>query len=110
MSNDILDEAEKYTEPRTCPECGYQLPFRKFVLRFIMSYGFLKWSCPGCRVVLKSDFVKIQFWWLVGLLVFGVLFGVLAYYFDLGWLNIIFLLPFYIFVMLTLYYMKFEKY
>lgn len=109
MSNDILDEVEKNTGPRTCPECGYQFPFGAFVIRYVMSYGLSKWSCQGCRELIKCDFIKIQIMWFVGLMISGVLFGVLTTYLDLGLLNIIFLIPGFAFVLLTLFYVKFEK-
>lgn len=110
MSNEILDEVEKYTGPRICPECGHQFPFGKFVRQYVMSYGGLsKWSCQGCGELIKCDFNKIQFLWLVSILPFGFLYSVLITYFDLGFLNFIFLTPFFAFVLLTLYYAKFEK-
>lgn len=111
MSNDILDEVEKYTGPRTCPECGHQFPFGQFVRQYVMSYGGLsKWACQGCRELIKCDFVKVQVFWLIGIVPFGFLFSVLISYFDLGFLNIIFSAPFFAFALLTLYYAKFEKY
>lgn len=110
MRNDILDEVEKNTGPRTCPECGYQFPFEEFVKRYVMSYGLSKWSCQDCRELIKCDFIKIQIMSLVGLLISGVLFGVLTFYFDLGLLNIIFLVPGFALVLLTFFYVKFEKY
>ena len=110
MSNNILDEVEKHKGPRTCPECGHQFPFGKFVKIFIMSYGLSKWPCHGCRELLKSDFIVIQIIWFGGTLVYGVLLGLLAHYFDLEVINIINLIPFLVFVLLPLYYAKFKKY
>ena len=110
MPNDILDEAEKNTGPRTCPVCGYQFPCGEFVKRYVMSYGLSKWSCQGCRASIKCDFINIQIMWLVGLWISGLLFGVLNYYLDLGLLSIVSLAPFFAFVWLTLFYAKFEKY
>ena len=89
MSNDILDEIERNTGPRTCPECGHQFPFGDFVRRYVMSYGLSKWSCQGCHKLIKCDFIKVQIIWLVGLLISGVLFSVLTFYFDLGAFNFI---------------------
>lgn len=109
MSNDILDY-EKNTGPRTCPECGYQFPIWEFVKRFVMSYGLSKWSCQGCRELIKCESIKIQIMLLIGLLISGVLFGVLTSYYDLGLLNIIFLIPGFAAVFLTFFYVKFEKY
>jgi len=109
MNNDILDEFEKHTGPRTCPECGFQFPFGKFVRRFVMSYGLSKWSCQGCRELIKCDFIKIQMMWLIGILVNGILFGVVISYSNLGLFNIIFLIPFFAFVLRTLFYAQFEK-
>ena len=110
MRNDILDEVEEYTGPRTCPECGYQFSFWAFVRRYVVSFGLSKWSCRGCGEFIKFDFIKIQFFWFLGLLPFGYLFSVLIFYFDLGLLNIIYATPFFAFVLLTLYHGKFEKY
>lgn len=110
MNNEILDEAEKYTGPRICPECGYQFPFGIFARWFIMSYGLSKWSCRGCGELLKYDSIKIQMLWLVVMLVAGVLIGVLIPYFDLILLIIIFLIPSLVFILMTLFYVKFEKY
>lgn len=109
MSNDILDEVEKNTGPRTCPECGHQFPFWEFVKRYVMSYGLSKWHCHGCRELIKCDYIKIQIIWLFGLLVSGSLFGFLHSYFDWGFFNIIFVIPSFAFVFLTLFYVKFEK-
>jgi len=114
MSNDILDEAIEHTGARTCPKCGYQFPFGEFVKRYVrgyvMSYGLSKWSCQNCRELIKCDFIKIQMMWLLGLLISGFLFGVLTPYFGLGLFNILFLIPFFAFGLITLFYMKFEKY
>ena len=74
-----------------------------------MSFGLSKWKCHACREVIKCDFIKLQFYWLLALLPCGFLFGVLDGYFDLGLFNIVFLLPFFDFVSLTLYYVKFER-
>ncbi|MEO0726283.1 MAG: hypothetical protein AAFZ63_17200, partial [Bacteroidota bacterium] len=93
MHHNILDEAEKHTGPRTCPNCGYQFPFGKFVRRYVVSFGLSKWKCHACREVIKCDFIKLQFYWLLALLPCGFLFGVLDGYFDLGLFNIVFLLP-----------------
>jgi hypothetical protein len=109
MSNDILDEVEKYTGHRICPECGHQFPFRKFVSRYIMSYGLSKWACQGCRELIKCDFIKLQIIWFAGLVIFSFSFGLLNAYFDLGLLNIFILIAYLAFILLTLFYAKFEK-
>lgn len=109
MSNNILDEAEKYTGPRTCPECGHQFPFGDFVKRCVMSYGSSKWSCQACRTAIKCDLIKVQLFWLIGLLPFGFLFSVLRPYVDLGSFDFLLVVPFFAFVLSTLYYVKFEK-
>jgi len=110
MRNEILDEAEKYYGPRTCPECGHQFPFGLFVRRFIMSYGLSNWPCHNCHELLKCDFIKVYFYWLLGLLPFGFLFSLLMDHFDLGFFNIIFVAPFFLFYLSVLYYVKFERY
>ena len=109
MSSDILDEAEKYAGPRTCPECGHQFPFGPFVRRYVMSYGLSKWSCQSCGELIKCDFIKVQVYWLLGLLPFGFLFSVLMSYLDIGVFNLLYSMPFFAFVLLTLYYVRFEK-
>lgn len=109
MSNNILDQVEKYTGPRICPECGHQFPFWDFVRRYVMSYGLSKWHCHSCRTLIKCDFIKINFFWLLALVPFGLLFGVLISYVDLGIFNILFAIPFFAFVLLTFFYAKFEK-
>ena len=109
MNNNILDEAEKHTGPRTCPECGHQFPFWEFVSRYLRSYGLSKWLCQNCREPLECDFIKIQVYWLLGLIPFGFMFVYLMSNADLGSLNFIYLIPFFAFVLFTLYYAKFTK-
>ncbi|MEM6700346.1 MAG: hypothetical protein AAF599_18220, partial [Bacteroidota bacterium] len=84
-------------------------PFGKFVGRFVMSYGLSKWYCRSCGKSIRCDFIKIQFFWLLSLLPSGLLIGFLIHSFDWGWLNILFLIPSFAFVLLTLYYAKFEE-
>lgn len=74
-----------------------------------MSYGLSEWHCQSCSTLIKCDFIKIQVIWLAGLVVFGALFGFMSNYFDLGLLNFIFLIPFFVFALLSLYYAAFEK-
>jgi len=102
MNNDILDEAEKQSGPRICPECGYQFPFAKFVSRYLMSYGLSKWSCQGCQTLLKCDFMKIQ--------MFGALCGLLMSYIGAGWSIAISLVLYFVFALRTLFYVEFAKY
>ncbi|MEM8524869.1 MAG: hypothetical protein AAGG68_09505 [Bacteroidota bacterium] len=109
MSNNILDQVEDYIGPRTCPKCGHQFPFWKFVSRYVMSYGLSKWRCQSCGTLMKCDFIKLNFLWLLGLLPFGFLIGGLISYFGLGVHNLLFLIPFFAFVLLTFFYVKFEK-
>lgn len=106
--NDILDEAERFNGPRTCPGCGFQLPFKKLMGRYVMTYGSSTWSCQSCGEFVKCDFIKIQFLWLIGLVPFGFLFGVLMSNYDLGLFNVIFGFPFFAYAFLTFYFAKFE--
>lgn len=108
-NNNILDEAEKHTGPRTCPNCGYQFPFRKFVRLYVLSYGLSKWSCQSCGELIGCGFVRLQIIWLIGILISSILVGVLTSYFDLDLFNILFLVPYFTFFLLTLFYVKFEK-
>lgn len=110
MSNNILDETEKYTGPRTCPNCGHQFPFRDFFRRYIMSYGSSKWSCHGCGELIECDFVRVQIIWLVGILATGVLCGISNAYINLGVFNILFVILYFTFALRILYYAKFEKF
>ena len=109
MNNNILDEAQQYTGPRTCPSCGYQFPFWKFIRRYVRSYGLSTWACHRCTQPIKCDFIKIQFFWLLGLLPSGIVFSISAMYFGTGFLNVIFLMPFLGWIAYTFYYAKFEK-
>jgi len=114
MNEDILDKKEKHLGLRTCPECGHQFPFGRFVKRYlmlyIMSYGPSKWTCHSCRVLIKCDFIKVQIMWLIGFLILVAILGVLSSHFGLGLLSIIFFLFYFAFVLLTLFYVRFEKY
>ncbi|MEL6835375.1 MAG: hypothetical protein AAFP77_20410 [Bacteroidota bacterium] len=109
MPNEILDEIEQHTGPRTCPVCGHQFPLGAFVRRYIRSYGLSKWNCQACQTPIKCDFIKVQFYWLLGLVPCGLLFSVLVAYLDLGLFNMIYLIPFFAFVLLTLYHVNFEQ-
>ena len=110
MREDILD-SEEHTGPRTCPNCGHQFPFGDFVRQYAMSYGGLtKWVCHGCRRLITCDYNRLQMFWLIALVPAGILFALLISYIDLDWLNMFFTLPFFGFVLMTLYYAKFERY
>ena len=109
MSNEILDQVEENKRPRACPTCGEVYPFGKFVRRFVLSFGFLKWKCVGCGAVLKCDFVKLQFFWFIGLMVCLGLVALASTQFDFGNNSMLFLLPYFPFVLVTMYYVKFEK-
>ena len=109
MSKNILDAAEEYSGPRTCPHCGHQFPFGAFVRRTVMSYGLSKWACHGCQKMIKCDLIKLQFYWLLGLLPFGLLCGVFISYYNFKGLNVFFLIPFFAFMLFTFYHVKFKK-
>ena len=109
MRNDILDQIEKNTGPRTCPQCGYQFPLWPLVKRLVMSYGSTKWHCPNCGESLKCDTIKLQMIWLVSLLLYSVPLGVLIYYFDLGLLNIAYMIPYFVYVLFTFNQVNFKK-
>ena len=106
----ILDEAEKHSGPRTCPECGYQFPYWEFVRKYITGFGMSKFRCRNCREVLKCDYIKIQMAWHIGTVVFGVLFWLSLAYLNLGVFNFIFLFLYLVFVFMTFHYLKFEKF
>jgi len=109
MSNNVLDEVEKHTGPRTCPNCGYQFPFREFVRLYVMGYGLSQWTCQDCGESVKCDFVRVQIVWLIGILLTGVLFGIVNSYINLGNFNIIFIILYFAFALRTLFYVEFEK-
>jgi len=110
MNKNILDETEKHTGPRICPNCGHQFPFRKFVRLYVMGYGLSKWACHGCGEVIKCDFVRVQIIWLVGILTTGILCGILNSYIYLGLFNIIFVMLYFAFALRVLFNVKFERY
>ena len=109
MNNEVLDHIEENTKPRACPDCGQVYPFGKFVRRFILSFGFLRWTCSDCGEVLKCDFIKLQFFWFVGLVICLGLMAVVNSKFKFGEYSMLCLLPYFPFVLLTMYYMKFER-
>jgi len=109
MSNEILDLEDKYSGPRTCPNCGHQFPFEKFVNRFVMSFGLSKFSCQNCGAPLKCDYMKIQLTWGASLIPIGILFLFLKDYLSVGWLTIISLAIYMTVVLVTLYHAKFKR-
>ena len=109
MRPDILDEKIDETGPRTCPDCGYRFPFGVFVRRYGAAFGFSKWDCPRCGERLTYDFSKLQMWWFAGLVVTGVAYGFTSRYFDLGIFNLLYMLPYFGFMLVTLYYVEFER-
>jgi predicted RNA-binding Zn-ribbon protein involved in translation (DUF1610 family) len=110
MSKQILDETEKYTGPRTCPNCGYEFPFRQFVRLYVMGYGLSKWNCHSCGELIKCDFIRVQIIWLIAILFTGVICGLANSYIDLGMFNILFVILYFAFALRTLYYVKFERF
>jgi hypothetical protein len=46
-NDNILDAVDKNTGSRTCPECGYQFSVLLFVKRYVMKFGFPKWTCES---------------------------------------------------------------
>jgi len=109
MPNNILDHNEQSKAPRSCPNCGYEFPFRPFVRRYILSYGMSEWACHSCGEMIKCDFVKLQMLWLLGIFVSAVLIGLLTSYFEMDLFNIFFIIPYFAFMLWTLYHAKFER-
>ena len=109
MNHEVLDEVQKNTKPRSCPDCGSVYPLGKFVRRFILSFGFLKWKCDGCGALLKCDFIKLQLFWFIGLVICLGLVALASTQLKLGDKSMLFLLPYFPFVLWTMYYVKFEK-
>lgn len=109
MPPDILDEPIDKTGPRTCPHCGHRFPFNSFARRYGTAFGYSRWDCPRCGTRLTYDFSKLQLWWFVGIALTGVLYGFTSAYFDLGIFNLLYMLPYFGFVLVTLYYVKFER-
>ena len=108
-NNNILDAPEKYSGPRTCPNCGYQVSFWKFVGRYATARGQSLFYCPNCRNQLKFAYFKIQVLLLLGICLVGVLFGLSHAYFDFGSFDFLFVFPFMGLVFSILYFAKFKE-
>ena len=107
--NNILDEADKNTGPRTCPECGYQYTLLLFVKRYVMKFGFSKWTCPSCHEFIKYNYFKSN---LIGAIVFLVcVFSFQGLQSSLGWdlPNYIFIIPYFFFALILLNLDTLEK-
>ena len=112
MSKDdkILDALEDKTGSRTCPECGYQFSFLLFVKRFVLKYGFKKWTCPNCQKFINYNYFRANFVMTIVFLVSIFLF--LGIQSKFGWdlPNIIFIISYFAIGLVLLYFDTFEKY
>lgn len=106
----ILDEADQHTGPRTCPECGYQYPFSLFVRRYVLKYGFPKWTCPNCQQFIKYNYTKSNFIGITGSLVY--IFIVMGIQSEVDWVipNSMFLIPYLAIGLILLKRDTFQKY
>jgi len=68
-NDNILDAVDKNVGPRICPECGYQFSLLLFVKRYVMKFGFSKWTCPSCREFIKYNYCKSNLIGAVGFFV-----------------------------------------
>jgi uncharacterized protein (UPF0212 family) len=109
-NDNILDVVDKNTGPRTCPECGYQFSLLLFVKRYVMKFGFPKWTCPSCHEFIKYNYTKSNLIGAVGFIICIFLFQVLLSKIGLDLPNFIFLIPYFFFVLVQLNFDKFEKY
>lgn len=112
MSNNdnILDAGDKNSGPRTCPECGFQFSLLLFVKRYVMKFGFPKWTCPNCRKFIKYNYTKSN---LIGVVIFVVCIFLFLFFqskFGLDLPTYIFLFPYFFLVLIQLNFDRFEKY
>ena len=106
----ILDTAVKYKGYRTCPECGYQFPLLSFIKRYVLKYGFSKWTCPTCHKNIKYNYGRSDIIMVVIFFACILMFLVLDSNFDWDLPLIVFLVPYFIFYVLLLYYARLEEY
>lgn len=109
-NDNILDAADKHTKPRTCPECGYQFPFSLFLKRYVMKFGFLKWTCPSCNEFIKYNYTKSN---IIGAVIFfACIFSVQFLQLKFGWdlPKFIFLIPYFLLGLILLNFDKLVKY
>jgi len=109
-NDNILDAADKNTGPRTCPECGYQFSLLLFVKRYVLKFGFPKWTCPNCNKFIKFNYTKSNLIGAVAFILFICLFQGLNLKFGLDLPDFIFLIPYFIFALILLNFGKLEKY
>ena len=109
-NDNILDVVDKNTGPRTCPECGYQFSLLLFVKRYIMKFGFPKWTCPNCQKFIKYNYTKSNLIGAIAFIVCIFLFQGLQSKFGLDLPILVFLIPYFFFVLVQLNFDRFEKY
>lgn len=109
-NDNILDATDKELAPRTCPECGYQFSFLAFLRRYAIKFGFPKWTCPRCHQWIKYNYTKSNLlnaliFLLTALFCFGLSYG-------LGWRlpSFAFLFPYFVIMLVVLYFDKLERY
>lgn len=108
--DNILDAVDKKTGPRTCPECGYQFPLSAFVKRYVMKFGFAKWTCPNCQKSIKYNYTKSNLIGAVGFIACVFAFQILPPKFGLELPNFSFLIPYFVFLLVQLNFDRLEKY
>lgn len=108
--DEILDTVDKHKGPRTCPECGYQFPFSLFMKRYVMKFGFPKWTCPSCRKLIKYNFFKSNLIGAVIFFAFVFLFQGLKSTFGWDMPDFIFMIPYFFLALLLLNRDTFEEY
>lgn len=111
MRNDdeILDAIEEKIGPRTCPECGYQFPYKLFVKRYILKFDVAKWKCPSCHELIKFNDFRFN---VIGAIIFFVCifsFLFIRSKFELDLPLLVFLIPFFTLILILVSFEKFEK-
>ncbi len=108
-NDNILDAAEKKSGPRICPECGFQYPVSLFIKRYVLKFGFSKWTCPNCSKLIKYNYYKSNLISLVGFLVCVFSFQALNSKFGFNLPFFLFLVPYFVFLFILLKNEKLEK-
>lgn len=109
-NENILDSNDQYTGPRTCPECGYQFSLLLFVKRYVLKFGFPKWTCPSCHKFIKYNYTKSNLIGAVGFIVCILFVQTLKSKIGLDLPTFTFLIPYLFFMLVQLNFDKFEQY
>ncbi len=106
----ILDAVGKDIGPRTCPECEFQFPLSLFVKRYVMKFGFPKWTCPSCHQLINYNYFKSNVMMAIGFVVVVGAWLLLQSKLGLELSPFVFLIPYFFFILMLLNFDKIEKY